>query len=461
MTAPKGSDRSRAAPPRAREDARRLLFSINLMFLSQAVSYGLAFLVRVVLAQGLGDEGLGTYSLFYTSVLVAAGVANLGLGPANVYYLNRGSYSVARLAGGSLCLWAGVSCLWAGATVLFGLARGPDAFVEGRAFWLYAPAVPALVAYLLLSSFLQGQGRFGALFVAASCQGVAHMAALGALWGLGELDIFTAIATWVGSFLLADGLALALLRPHRLPWREALTRPWPVLRDQVRYGVQGQLGNLAQFLNYRLDHYLVGAFAGRAAVGHYTVAVGLSESLWWLAGAVSYVLLPRLSGMGREEAASLLQSACRNTFLVSAAGAVALGALSPVLVVLLFGEEFRASVLPLVLLLPGSLANGITMVVGTYLYSRGRALHQTFAVLTALVATVLLDLALIPWLEVPGAAIASSLAYNTGLAAALYFYRRASGRPLSHLWGLSSSDLELYRELWRGLWGRQRARPGP
>jgi len=449
------------APPRDAARESSLLLSVNLMFLSQVASYGLAFALRVVLAQALGDEGLGTYSLFYTSVLVAAGVVNLGVGPASVYYLNRGSHSLGRLFGGALCLWAAAAALWSLAVVAFGLLRGPEAFVSGRAFWLYAPAVPALVAYLFLAAFLQGQHRFGAIFLAGASQGVSSVASLGALWALGRLDLFAAVASWVGSFVLADLVALCSLAPHRLQWREALSRPWQVLREQVRYGVQGQAGNLAQLFNYRLDHYLVGAFAGRAAVGHYTVAVGLAESLWWLASAVSYVLLPRLSGMGQREAAALAQAGARNTFLVSLLGAVALAGLSPVLVTVVFGSEFRASVLPLALLLPGALANGVTIVLGSYLYSRGRPLYQTGAVLAALLATVVLDLALIPWLEVPGAAIASSLAYNTGLATALYFYRRVSGQPLSRLLTVQASDLDLLREVWRGLWRRLRARPEP
>ncbi|MCS7276357.1 MAG: oligosaccharide flippase family protein [Dehalococcoidia bacterium] len=447
--------------PTERAQGWGLLASVNLMFLSQVASYGLAFVVRAVLAQALGDEGLGTYSLFYTSVLVAAGLANLGVGPASVFYLNRGAYSLERLLGGATFLWASVAVLWALGVALFGVLYGPDAFVSGRAFWLYAPAVPAVVAYLFLVAFLQGQHRFGAIFLAGASQGVSSVASLGTLWALGRLDLFGAVASWVGSFVLADAIAFVLLRPWRLHWREVIQRPWQALRDQIRYGVQGQLGNLAQLLNYRLDHYLVGAFAGRAAVGHYTVAVGLAESLWWLASAVSYVLLPRLSGMGQREAAALAQAGARNTFLVSLLGAVALAGLSPVLVTVVFGSEFRASVLPLALLLPGALANGVTIVLGSYLYSRGRPLYQTGAVLVALLATVVLDLALIPWLEVPGAAIASSLAYNTGLAAALYFYRRVSGRSLSDLLGPSAGDLEMMRELWLALWRRLRARPEP
>ena len=61
------------------------LFNVNLVFLSQIAIYGFAFGLRVVLARGLGDDGLGTYALFFVAILVAGGVANLGVGLGNIY----------------------------------------------------------------------------------------------------------------------------------------------------------------------------------------------------------------------------------------------------------------------------------------------------------------------------------------------------------------------------------------
>ncbi len=37
---------------------RGFLFNVNLVFLSQVAIYGLAFVLRVILARGLGDDGL-------------------------------------------------------------------------------------------------------------------------------------------------------------------------------------------------------------------------------------------------------------------------------------------------------------------------------------------------------------------------------------------------------------------
>ncbi len=88
---------------------RGCLFNVNLVFLSRVAISGLAFVLRVLLARGLGDDGLGTYSLFFVAVLVAGGIGNLGIGLGNVYFLNKGTYSYRTLLSGSLTAFGAMS----------------------------------------------------------------------------------------------------------------------------------------------------------------------------------------------------------------------------------------------------------------------------------------------------------------------------------------------------------------
>ncbi len=437
----------------------RLLAHVNIVFFSQVASYGLAFALRAMLAQGLGEEGLGTYSLFYVSVLVAGGILSLGVGWANVYYLNKGPYQPSTLFFSSALVWAlGVGLVVVGALTHYWL-RGAGAFVGGKAYWLYVPAVPTVVAYLFLTSFLQGQRRFGALAGVAVSQGLAAVTASAALWAIDELTVGRILGAWIASFAMADVVTLFLLAPHRWRWEGVVGALLFALKDQIRYGVQSQLGNLAQFLNYRLDHYLVAAFVSKGAVGQYTVAVGLSESLWWISSAVVVVLSPRLSGMKREEAGELALAAGRNVLMVMGVAALGLAFLSPWAIRLLFGREFLNAHRPLIILLPGGVAAGVSMVLGSYLFSQGRAILNTVSICIALVATIILDLLLIPWLEVEGAALSSTLAYVLGLMCNIVWYRVVSGRPGWHILAVGRRDLRLYRDLWRAIWGRFLAQP--
>ncbi len=433
---------------------RGFLFNVNLVFLSQIAIYGLAFGLQVVVARGLGDEGLGTYRLFYLAVLVAGGIANLGVGLGNIYFLNKGTYSYTELLSGSLSVLGATSVLAWALLIGYGLIVEPDLFVSGRSFWLYAAALPAVVAYVLLTSFLHGSSRFLALSSVAVSQGLAALLAASGLYVIDTLDVFRALAAWVGSFVLADALALGLVGVRNLNIAGLLRPRWSVLKEQVRYGAQGQIANLAQLFNYRLDQFLVAAFVSRAGVGHYSVAVGLGESVWWISSAVAMVLLPGLTQMDRRRAEEMTPLVCRNTLLVSIGAGVVLMAASPVLIRVVFGGEFTSATTPLLLLMPGIIAASATRVLGSYLFSQGRIIYNTYATFIALGLTIGLDLVLIPWLEVPGAAIASSVAYGASLVATLYWYRRSSGRGVWEALVFRPSDRRFYADVIRRLRSR-------
>jgi stage V sporulation protein B len=430
-------------PPSGDLERAGLLFSVNVVFLSQIVIYGLAFLLRVVLARGLGDDGLGTYSLFFNAVLIAGGIANLGVGLGNVYFLNKGTYPYSTLLSNSLFV-LGASSLVAWVFLIgYGLLVDTDLFVSDGSYWVYAVALPAVIGYVLLTSFLHGASRFLALSSVAIIQGLAGIAVVGGLYVLDELTVFGAVLGWALSFLIADALAMALIGVRKIDPMAVLRPRWDALLEQIRYGIQGQIANLAQLFNYRLDQFLVAAFVSRAGVGHYAVAVGLAESVWWLSSSVALVLMPRLTEMSREEANETVPVACRTTLLASILASVVLVAVSPVAIDVLFGEEFSPAQWPLVLLMPGIVAASATRVLGSYLFSQGRIIYNTYATFIALGLTIGLDFALIPLLEVEGAAIASSIAYTASLIATLYWYVRVSGGSVSDALIFRAADFQV------------------
>jgi O-antigen/teichoic acid export membrane protein len=205
-----------------------------------------------------------------------------------------------------------------------------------------------------------------------------------------------------------------------------------VIGRLARWGVQGEIGNVLQLANYRLDQYIVRDFVSLTAVGVYAVGTSMTEAVFILSNAVALVLLPRLTSVDPVEAARLAPVASRNTMLIAGGGALALAAAAPVMIPAVFGEAFRDSVEPLWLLLPGTVALAGSKVLTSYIFSQGRPLVNTGITAVSLVVTIVADLALIPRFGVNGAAAASSLAYGAHFAAALFAYGRISGnRPLS------------------------------
>jgi O-antigen/teichoic acid export membrane protein len=145
--------------------------------------------------------------------------------------------------------------------------------------------------------------------------------------------------------------------------------------------------------------------------------------------------------------------ASRITLFVSVIAAGGLMAVSPLAVRVLFGREFDAAVTPLLLLLPGIIAGSATRVLGSYLFSQGKIIYNTWATFIALGVTIGLDVILIPWLEVEGAAIASSIAYTSALGATVYWYARTSGRSAGEALIVQASDLREYGRALRRLRG--------
>jgi O-antigen/teichoic acid export membrane protein len=164
--------------------------------------------------------------------------------------------------------------------------------------------------------------------------------------------------------------------------------------------------------------------------------------------------------MESERAGEVTPVICRNTLALSAVAAVALAIISPLAIRILFGSEYAAAVLPLILLMPGIVAGSATRVLGSYLFSQGKIRYNAFATLIALAATIVLDLALIPSLETEGAAIASSIAYVFALIATLYWYRRESGGSVRLALIPQREDRELYAGVLRRVTGRSKS-PDP
>ena len=158
----------------------------------------------------------------------------------------------------------------------------------------------------------------------------------------GGLTTTNVFVFWAIALLAAVLLALSLLGLRNLHLPTVLWPRWPVLKAQVKFGLQGQAGNILQLLNYRFDKYIALAFVGLSGVGIYAVGVGVTESIWFISNAVAVVLVPRLTRADDDEAASLTPLFCRHTIFLSLLGAAAVGALSPLLLPLMFGQRLLA-----------------------------------------------------------------------------------------------------------------------
>jgi O-antigen/teichoic acid export membrane protein len=435
------------------------LFNVNLVFIATVAASGLGFVIAVLLARALGPEGRGITALYQAAVSLGFAFLSLGIATAVVYYVGRRDISGRQAMEAGLSVTLIATAFTAIGVAVAAVAFGDDLVDEDVPYWLALVAVPALVQFRAAEATLRAQGRFGAMNLLEVSLPLSILACLGAVELADGLTIHRAVVAWSLAFVPPVVVGYALLGPSQWPRRLAGR---DLLWQATRFGMQGQLSNLIQLLNYRLDSYLVLLLVNAGGVGLYAVGVSLSEGMWLIANSVSVVLLTNLTAGDDENAARMTPIVCRNTLLVTAAGSIAAAAVSPFAVPLIFGDAFDDAVLPFLWLLPGTVALAGTKILAAYVFSRGRPLINAQIAFVTLIVTIVADLALIPSFEVAGAAAASSFAYCCSLALSLLAYRRLSGGSIADALLPRLSDAPYYAGGLHSLLGRLRrseARP--
>jgi O-antigen/teichoic acid export membrane protein len=407
------------------------------------------FVAVLMLARGLGPSGRGTIAFVTITALVLAEVAALGVGEATtVYAARRPDLRGALLTNVGLfmvvspLLAAGVAC---GALVLLG---------DNRPGGIGPPELAMLVAGTLVSAlaeagstFLLGCGRIRRLaFITATASWV-YPLLLAAVWLTAGLTIARAALAWV----LTEAL-----RAFRLLRHSASDVPFgrpslPLLMDEIRFGLRAWVGSCARFLNFRIDQILMGLLATEAALGIYAVAVNASEVLLYLPAATATALLPAAARAEPGHRGRQTLQAFRSAALVTTGAIVVAAILGPLLLPIVFGSAFSASVKPFLLLLPGAIGFAATAVFSNSLMASASPGLSSVGALVSLVVGVGLDIVLIPRFGANGAAAAASAAFLAGGMTALALYARRSPFAWRALLLPRREDLDVLRAIARPL----------
>ncbi len=430
-----------------------VLGHVNVVMLTYLADGALAFATGILIARTLGPGGRGAYGLFVVSTAFGQLLLGLGVGNAAIYYVNKRELAIRDVVSAMHLVTVFALAVTAVAVAVVTPFVDDGLFGGGVSPWLLAAGVPAMLYWNLMRLALQAESRFVALGVATVSQQAVLVTAVAVLAVAGDPTTAQVVGCMAGATAAAGVLSLGLVGPGRVDLGQVIRPRGATLRKLAGFGLQGETGNLLQLLNYRLDQYIVRAYVGLAGVGVYAVSASMTEAIFVMANAVALVLLPRLTA-DEDEAHWMAPLAARNTMALAAAGAIALAVAAPVLVPLAFGEQYEDSVRPLWLLLPGTVALCGSKVLTSYVFSKGQPLVNTGITMVSLVVTVTADLLLIPWLDVNGAAIASSLAYGVHFVMALVAYGRISGRSPLVVLVPGNEDVRLYRDAARAMMAR-------
>ena len=191
---------------------------------------------------------------------------------------------------------------------------------------------------------------------------------------------------------------------------------YALVSDSIRYGLKAQVGTMVHFLNYRLDHIILGVISGPSIVGVYSVASKCAELFRALPNAVGFVIEPKLARETRETAYQHASGNYLYIFLVNGIIVVIASSLVPYLLPFLIGEWTNLAIRPFLILMVGLAMAGGNCVITSFNMAQGFPFYNSIGAIVAAGVTLLLDFALIPWFGVTGAALASLASRRAGAA---------------------------------------------
>lgn len=416
-------------PTAGRSPGKRppLATSTSLNLITQ-LTVSIASLVNVVIiSRALGPTGRGEVVFLTTVAFISSQFSALSVSEAASNIAGGTPQHRRALASNSVVLAVLLGSLTVGFLVtLFRILPdlSPSAGFVPQALMLIAIVPLILQGYF--ERIVQADYGFKIVNVAWLIPALGNVVVNSVLYAVGSISVASAFGVWVaGQFM-----ALALLWWYIAKRLAGFGRPSSTLtREMVTFGIKAHGSRVLMWGNYRLDQWFVGAIAGARELGLYSVAVAWAEGLFLLPQALSAAQRPDLVRVDRKTAGEQAGTAFRIVTLATVPLVLVILLAAPLLCVGVFGADFRGAIGDLRVLAIGAFGIISLKVLGGALIAQRRPLLETVASVVAFLATIALDLLLIPRFGGAGAALASTIAYTVGGATIIAIAARTLSIP--------------------------------
>jgi O-antigen/teichoic acid export membrane protein len=371
----------------------------------------------VMIARAVGPAVRGEYAAVTAWFGVAVMVGGMGQPTALCFYVARDPLRAREYVATSRAMMLMTGTLVLAGCLLFVplLARGNAEVAAG-----YRIAFGTVIITLVGSSYMYSlQARdISQWNVSRTVQPVLSLIAILALWRLRLLTLDSALVVLAAAMLTQLGWAYwSCQRAGLVPGhsRASLVRPL------ATYGAAQIAAVTPATLNQQLDQLILSQTVPSADLGRYAIAVSLTLLPLSAVSAIGFVALPRLASKREVTPATrrLQRSAILGSSGLAALILLPLAITAPWLVPLVFGASYRGAVPLIWILIPGAVFLACGQVTVDLLVGRGHPTVAAWAEGLAALFTVALLFALLPFIGVYAAAIASTVSYGVALAVML------------------------------------------
>ena len=421
--------------------AKKFAFDVGWVFTSSIIILLLHFFQKPIIAKQLGPDGLGLFSMATMIVGIIEIIAVFGIDGALVKfvaeYKSRGwrdkVYSLVSSAFITLLIIGIIS-----GVVLFFLsnvfANIFDMPLLSSLLKIYALAFPFSLLHGTIISYFNGLRKMTyyafvrILLAALSLMFILVFLIIGL--GVKGAMLGTVLAIVV-TVIIATTIMRKFVSFTLLDYRK-------YTKVLISFGSRLVGANIIGQIYYNIDTLMIGYFLTSTEVGYYAVAISLSRFFWLVPRAIATVAYPAISEYwangNRQAVNKLVDKSTKYSACVLIFAGMSIVFFAKDIITFLFTPEFLPAVLPLAILITGTVTSGILRSVGGIFASVGKVNLVLKISIIGAVGDIILNMILIPIYGIIGAATATAASQVLNVGITIYFLRKALVIKLDTSW---------------------------
>jgi len=425
---------------------KKITFDVGWVFAGSIVVLLLHFFQNPVMARYLGPDGLGLFSMAVMLAGVIELIAAFGVDGALTKYVAEYKEQESKIY--SLVSSALITILIIGVTTSLALFVFSNTIANifnmpylSLLLRIYALVFPFSLAHGIIISFFIGLREMRYYAFIRILRASLALAFILALLMIG-LGVEGAMLGTVFAIIVTAVVAMVIMKRFLhftfLDYKKNT-------KMLASFGSRLVGASMINEIYSYTDILMIGFFLTSTEVGYYTVAISLSRFFWLVPRAMATVAYPAISEYwakdNHQAINKLVDKATKYSACILIFAGMSVIFFAKDIINFLFTPEFLPAVLPLTILIIGTVTSGTLRSIGGIFASVGKPDLLLKISAIGAVGDIILNIALIPTYGIVGAATATTAAYVLNVVITIYFLRKALSIKLDAFWYIKMAML--------------------
>ncbi len=423
----------------------------------------ITFFHTIILIRLLGKEGNGVYAFLIANAHLGNALLSINLKQAFTYFIAQRQFPPEKIIGLALYIVLIGTFVFSAFSLLTFHLDAPWLSILTPKGYSTLFSVLFLIFYFFFfllaqgfcHSLLRGNLKFRIFNLYMLLSNVLILIILGGLFILKTIYNYSFTVENILQIILVTQLVITLIYLLVTIWALKLKidvkfNTLGILRAYFTYAMKGYFTQIAGFLTKRIDVWFVEFFRGVATLGVYALAGSFINFMLEAFLPINQVLMPYLTKLDKKEGGAILIRYVRLTFFLALIMVLVIFVIAGWIIPFLFGQTFEASVLPVRILVFGVIFIALQQTFVTFVAAHDQLHHVLKGNVYGLIATIVLDLLLIPQHGIIGASIASIFSYFVSSFYLMVRVMKDIKQPIYTAFIFNKSDWNYWKEQFGG-----------